>query len=58
MAGAYRYTFLRQHRKKLPTADTLIAAVARHQHATLLTNNVRDFPMTDIVVERLGAGAS
>jgi predicted nucleic acid-binding protein len=57
LAGAYRYTFLQQHRK-LPTADTLIAAVARHQQATLLTNNVRDFPMTDIAVERLGVGAA
>jgi len=54
LAGDYRYTFLRQHKKKLPIADTLIAAVARRQHAVLLTNNTRHFPMADITVERLG----
>jgi predicted nucleic acid-binding protein len=54
LAGSYRHTFLHQHRKKLPTADTLVAAVARRQHAILLTRNTRDFPMTDITVDQLG----
>jgi len=38
----------------LPSPDTVIAATARHYQATLLTNNPKDYPMTDIVVERLG----
>lgn len=33
------------------------AATARHHHATRLTNNPKDCPMTDITVERLGAQA-
>jgi predicted nucleic acid-binding protein len=55
IAGDYRYTFKHSHQKKLLTPDALIAATARHQQATLLTNNVKDFPMTDITVERLGS---
>jgi hypothetical protein len=54
IARDYRNRFRRRHGKQLPTADTLIAATARHYGATLLTNNVKDFPMTDITVERLG----
>ena len=54
IAGDYRYRFRHTHQKKLPTPDTLIAATARHYQATLLTNNPKDFPMTDITVERLG----
>lgn len=55
IAGDYRYRFRRTHQKKLPTPDTLIAATTRHYQATLLTNNPKDFPMTDITVERLGS---
>lgn len=54
IAGDYRYRFQRAHRKKLATPDTLIAATARYFQATMLTNNPKDFPMTDITVERLG----
>ena len=54
IAGDYRYRFQREFSRKLPTADTLIAATARHYQATLLTNNPSDFPMNDITVERLG----
>lgn len=55
IAGDYRFRFRHAHQRKLPTPDTVIAATARHHEATLLTNNPKDFPMTDIAVERLGA---
>lgn len=56
-AGLYRAQFLREGRK-LATTDMLIAAVARAEKAILLTGNVRDFPMTDIQVERLSSGSA
>lgn len=34
--------------------DAMVAAVAKHQAATVLTANVKDFPTDDIRVERLG----
>jgi predicted nucleic acid-binding protein len=55
IAGEYRYRFRHTRRKKLPTPETVIAATARHYPATLWTNNPSDFPMSDIVVEQLGA---
>lgn len=55
IAGGYRHMFKHIHQKKLLTPDALIAATARHHQAILLTDNVKDFPMTDIMVERLGA---
>lgn len=53
-AGEYRYTFARQG-ITLASPDTIIAAVAHHHKATVLTGNLKHFPMTDITVERLGA---
>jgi predicted nucleic acid-binding protein len=49
-AGNYRREARRENRT-LSTPDTLIAAVAFEQHATVLTANPRDFPMDDIRVE-------
>ena len=46
-AGYYRYVLARQG-IQLQTPDALIAAVAKEQSAILVTNNARDFPMTDI----------
>lgn len=48
--GQYRYDFARAGRT-LSTTDALIAAVARQHGAVLLTDNLKDFPMTDIVVQ-------
>jgi len=46
-AGRYRYEFARRG-TNLSTADTLIAATAIAQGATLITANTRDFPMEEI----------
>lgn len=43
-AGALRRNSRRAGRT-LPTIDTLIAATALHLDATLVTNNVKDFPI-------------
>lgn len=43
-AGRVRYEFARKGRA-LSTSDTLIAAVAQERDATIITNNVRDYPM-------------
>ncbi len=53
-AADYRYTFARQGRT-LNTADALIAAVAWEQNATLVTANVRHYPMSDIRVQSLSS---
>jgi predicted nucleic acid-binding protein len=48
-AGYYRYDFARRGRA-IATPDALIAATAWHWQATLVTDNIKDFPMTDIRV--------
>ena len=48
-AGQERYWYARQG-KTISTTDSLLAAVAREQHAVLVTNNVKDFPMDDVVL--------
>jgi predicted nucleic acid-binding protein len=53
-AGLYRYDYARQGQTPL-IPDALIAATARVLDAILLTNNVKDFPMPELTVERLGA---
>jgi predicted nucleic acid-binding protein len=45
----------RAEARKLATPDALIAAVARSQSATILTNNSRDFRVTGVATETLGA---
>ncbi len=52
-AGGYRYDFARKG-VTLASPDTIVAAVAHHRKATLLTGNVKHFPMADITVKRLG----
>jgi predicted nucleic acid-binding protein len=49
-AGRYQASFEKRGRT-LHTADALIAGTARAHGAILLTDNVRDFPMTDLRVE-------
>ena len=50
-AGRYRYEFARRG-ITLSATDSLIAAVAIANNATLITNNVRDFPMDGIRILR------
>ena len=49
-SGIYRYDFARRG-LRLELGDTLIAAVAKRVGATIVTNNVKDFPMTDVRVQ-------
>jgi predicted nucleic acid-binding protein len=51
-AGIYRYAYARLGRTIL-TADVLIAATAAAVGATLVTNNIKDFPMPEIKTMRL-----
>ena len=46
-AGGHRYNFARRG-ITLTTADALIAATAIKEGATLITSNVKDFPMEEI----------
>jgi predicted nucleic acid-binding protein len=48
-AGLYRYQYARQG-ETIATNDALIAAVAVAVRATIVTGNVRHFPMSDIDV--------
>lgn len=54
LAGAYRFSVPTPESKRFAVPDMLIAATARYYQATLLTNNVRDFPFPDLQVEQLG----
>ena len=46
-AGRWRYQFARVGRV-LPTTDVLIAATAVSNGATVITGNVRDYPMPEL----------
>lgn len=52
LAGTYRYRFARRGRV-LSLADTLLAAHAVVREATLVTGNVRDFPMPELKILRV-----
>ncbi|MCH8901622.1 MAG: PIN domain-containing protein [Chloroflexi bacterium] len=54
-AGAFQYTFARQGRT-LKLTDVLIGAAALANNAILLTDNVKDFPLPGLQVERLPSG--
>ncbi len=47
-AGKYMQQFAKSHHLLLP--DALIAAAARHLQASLVTHNVKHFPMKDVRV--------
>ena len=55
LAGHYRYVYLRQG-QPLSVPDTLMAAHAVANDATLITGNVKDFPMPELRVEKLLLG--
>jgi tRNA(fMet)-specific endonuclease VapC len=46
-AGTYRKTASESGRR-LSTTDSLLAALARDKGATLLTSNIKDYPMRDV----------
>lgn len=46
-AGCFRHDFARQG-KALSTIDALVAAVAQERQATIVTNNIRDYPMEGV----------
>lgn len=46
-AGQDRFTLARAGRT-ITTTDALLAAVARHYQATLVTGNIKDFPTDDV----------
>jgi predicted nucleic acid-binding protein len=48
-AGERRYTFARQG-TQLATSDTLVAAAAYIHQATIVTANVKDYPMEEVAV--------
>jgi predicted nucleic acid-binding protein len=48
-AGEWRYAFARQG-VQLHTTDMLVAATAHEHHATLITRNVRDYPLPEITL--------
>lgn len=48
-AGQDRFEFLRQGRT-LSTPDALIAAMAQELRATLITENTKDYPTTDVTL--------
>jgi len=51
-AGRDRYDFARKG-PPITTADSLIGAVAREQHAAILTTNIGDFPMEGVAARSL-----
>jgi predicted nucleic acid-binding protein len=53
LAGWYRYRYARRGRA-YSTTDMLLATHAISRGATLVTGNIRDFPMPELKVLRLG----
>jgi predicted nucleic acid-binding protein len=51
-AGVDRYELARKG-LSITTADSLIAAVAKEQHAIVLTSNTKDFPIEGLTVQSL-----
>ncbi|MCC7019992.1 MAG: PIN domain-containing protein [Ardenticatenales bacterium] len=52
-AGGFR-NHAQDQGRRMATPDALVAALAHHLSATLVTNNIRDFSMTTVAVEQLG----
>ena len=48
-AGRYRYQYARQG-LAIATSDALIAAISVDVQATLVTGNIRHFPMSDVTL--------
>ena len=51
-AGKFRYDFARAG-VSLSTTDTLVAAVALEHRAVIVTSNVKDYPMDEVVLHPL-----
>lgn len=51
LAGSYRFDFARRG-MILTTTDTLVAATAVEQDATVITANPKDYPMEEIELVR------
>jgi len=51
-AGHYRYVYARRG-QPLAVADTLMASLAIANDATLVSGNVKDFPMPELRLEKL-----
>jgi predicted nucleic acid-binding protein len=49
-AGRYQAEFDRRGRT-IHTADAIVAGTASHHGAIVLSDNIRDFPMTDIEIQ-------
>ena len=54
LAGLFRYRYARLGRA-LSTPDALVAAVAATIGAIVLTDNIKDYPMPEVVVRSLRA---
>jgi len=54
LAGVFRYDLARQGRA-LHITDALMAAAAVTTNSTLVTDNVKDYPMADLRLLRLGS---
>ena len=52
LAGEYRYKYGREGRK-LGAPDAILGAHAISEDATLITDNIRDFPMPELKILRL-----
>jgi len=48
-AGRWRFHYARQ-RQNVPLTDALIAATALHHNATVVTANLRDYPMPEVSI--------
>ena len=53
LAGALRFDLAREGRT-IHVADALMAATAMETDATLVTNNIKDFPIQGLTLVRLG----
>jgi predicted nucleic acid-binding protein len=51
-AGEWRYLYARRG-IQLATADTVIAATAHAHNATIITRNLKDFPMPEVTIRPL-----
>ena len=49
LAGCFRSNFAKKG-QPLTTTDTLVAATAKQEEATLVTSNIKDYPMKEVVL--------
>lgn len=56
LAGKFRRDFAQKENRILPLADTVIAAVAYLNDATIITRNIKDFPEKEVKLKPVDAG--